>query len=401
MKFEKKIVDFVTKYFGVFVVVGITIAAIIIRCNMINYESADFSLYLSRWYESLEMNGLRNTFMNGGIGDYNCPYVILLWVLTKIKLPALISIKIVSIMFDFGVALMAGLIVRKLLIFKKTKGHIRKYGFVITYSIVVLLPTVIINSALWAQCDAIYTFFVLASIICLLYKRNSLAFVMLGCAFAFKLQFIFVLPVYLLLYLKNKEFSLLNFLWIPIMLIVLSLPAILCGYSVPQIFNTYFLQVGEYKALTLNYPNIYQLFSGEYKYVSFVGYGLCVLLFAVLFCLVVRSPKKISASNLMTLFLFSVMVCVTFLPSMHERYAYMADVLGVIYLMAGGSAIIAILVESISLYGYFMSLFGNRVACGELLGLVPVGIVIYLGYSLKENFISIKSETGEKGILKI
>ena len=351
MKFEKKIVDFVTKYFGVFVVVGITIAAIIIRCNMINYESADFSLYLSRWYESLEMNGLRNTFMNGGIGDYNCPYVILLWVLTKIKLPALISIKIVSIMFDFGVALMAGLIVRKLLIFKKTKGHIRKYGFVITYSIVVLLPTVIINSALWAQCDAIYTFFVLASIICLLYKRNSLAFVMLGCAFAFKLQFIFVLPVYLLLYLKNKEFSLLNFLWIPIMLIVLSLPAILCGYSVPQIFNTYFLQVGEYKALTLNYPNIYQLFSGEYKYVSFVGYGLCVLLFAVLFCLVVRSPKKISASNLMTLFLFSVMVCVTFLPSMHERYAYMADVLGVIYLMAGGSAIIAILVESISLYG--------------------------------------------------
>lgn len=383
-EFEIRMIDFMKRHFGVILLVIITIFALVLRYKMRDFQSNDFINCLSNWYEYLKTVGLRNTFASGGIGDYNCPYVILLWVLTKIPVSSLFMIKLISVVFDFGLAIVSALVVRRIMSSKKVDRKKRTFSTIVTYSIIILLPTIMLNSALWAQCDAIYAFFVVFSIYFLLGKRYTLSFILLGCAFAFKLQFIFVLPIYLLVYLKNKEFSVLNFLLIPTMLIVLSLPALLCGFPFIKIFEIYFLQIGEYKFLTMNMFNIYQVFDGTYEYMSLVGYSLCVAIFGVLFYYVMRFYKKVETFQMITLMLFSVLVCVCFLPSMHERYAYMAIVLAVIYFVVGnGSVLILVLMEGLSLLAYCAYLFEIPVSGYSLLGLIPVAMVLYLSKQIR------------------
>ena len=168
------------------------------------------------------------------------------------------------------------------------------------------------------------------------------------------------------------------------MLIVLSLPALLCGFPFIKIFEIYFLQIGEYKFLTMNMFNIYQVFGGTYEYMSLVGYSLCVAIFGVLFYYVMRFYKKVETFQMVTLMLFSVLVCVCFLPSMHERYAYMAVVLAVIYFVVGnGSALILVLMEGLSLLAYCAYLFEIPVSGYSLLGLIPVAMVLYLSKQIR------------------
>lgn len=382
--FEKKTIKFIKKHSGKILIIIVTLVALVLRFKMRNFQSGDFGFFLSDWYERLRIVGLKNAFIGGGIGDYNCPYIILLWVLTKLPLSPLLAIKLVSIFFDFGIAIMSALVVKEILKNKKVEGLKSSFAILATYSIIILLPTVMINSALWAQCDAIYTFFIITSLYLLLKDKYSFSFIMLGCAFAFKLQFIFVLPIYLLIYLKNRNFSFLNFLWIPAMLVVLSLPALICGLPFIHIFKTYILQVGEYKALTLNMFNIYQVFNGDYEYVSLIGYGLCALIFCLLFYYVSNFYKKIEKYQLSTLMLFSVLVCVCFLPSMHERYGYVAVILAVIYFTTNnGSATVFILLEGLSLLGYCSFLFEIPTADYRLLGLIPLGIIVYLSRQIR------------------
>ena len=391
-KIEETVINFVKKHFGLIVLVGVTFVALIIRFKMKEFQSGDYICCLSQWYDHLQAVGLRNTFAGGGIGDYNCPYIILLWLLTKLPISSLFAIKIVSVVFDFGLAIMSALVAKRIMKEKKADDKKSSFATIITYSIIVLLPTIMLNGALWAQCDAIYAFFIITSIYFLFGKKYNLSFIMLGCAFAFKLQFIFVLPIYLLIYLKNREFSIVNFLWIPAMLIILSIPAFLCGFPFINIFKTYFLQINEYKFLTLNMFNIWQVFDGAYEYMSLVGYGICTILFGVLFYYVMRFYKKISIAQIITLMLFSVLVCICFLPSMHERYAYVAVVLGVIYFTIGnGTALVFVGIEGISLIGYCSYLFEMPVSDYRLLGLVPLAAIAYLSRQIKSDAIAKKS----------
>ena len=373
IKLEKKALDFFRNHLDLVVIILVSLFAIVIRILMIKYQSGDYNIYLSKWFDFIKDNGLRGTFAAGGIGDYNCPYVILLWILTKLPISSLISIKIVSIVFDFGVAVMAALICKKVL-----KEKRNRFLPILAYSIVILLPTVIVNSSMWAQCDSIYVFFILCSIYLLMDKKYSWSFVLLGAAFAFKLQFIFVLPIYLLIYLRRRDFSIANFLWIPTMLVVLSLPALICGLPFLDLFKIYFVQVGEYKSLTLNMFNFYKIFDGDYTYVSLIGYSVCFLFFGGLYYYVLRNNLAIDNKRLIKLLLLSVLVCVYFLPSMHERYGYLADILSVIYFIIGGTVVIPIVVELASLIGYFGYLFKTDVADFRFLDLVPLAVIVYL-----------------------
>ena len=125
----------------------------------------------------------------------------------------------------------------------------------------ILLPTVILNSAWWGQADSIYTAFILISIVYLLKKRYFLSFVFLGISFSFKLQFIFILPLYILVYLSTKEFSIWNFFIIPIMNINMCLPAILCGKSAKSCLSVYINQTKEYSQyISMNFPGLWSIF---------------------------------------------------------------------------------------------------------------------------------------------
>lgn len=379
-KVESRVLNFLKEHFDVVVIIAVTVVAILIRFLMLKFRSGDYNLFLEPWFNEIQEKGLRGVFSSGGVGDYNCPYVILLWFLTKLPISPLLSIKAVSIIFDFGLAIISMLIVNHVLKLRKENNTKVKFLSIITYSIVILLPTVLCNSALWAQCDSVYAFFVLFSVYMFLKRKYTWSFVLLGCAFSFKLQSVFILPAYLIAYFKDKSFSILNFLLIPMVLVVLSLPALVCGLPFFNIFTIYFNQIGEYKSLTLAMLNVYQLFSGEYSYVSLIGYSAVFLMFVGLTYFVVRYVKKVDNEKMISILLLSVLICICFLPSMHERYGYLADILAVLYFVLGyGSVLVPVVIEVLALIGYFSFLFGLSMSDYGILGLLPLGIIIYVG----------------------
>ncbi len=71
------------------------------------------------------------------------------------------------------------------------------------YVATLLAPVMILNSSFWGQADSIYTAALLACLYFLLLRRNWLAFLSFGIAFAFKLQAIFLAPLLVILWFKQ------------------------------------------------------------------------------------------------------------------------------------------------------------------------------------------------------
>ncbi len=216
------------------------------------------------------------------------------------------------------------------------------------------------NSAVWGQSDIIYTTFILISLYCFSEEKYSQAFIWYGLALSFKLQAIFVLPMFLLLYLKTKKFSILNFLLIPMVNFLVYMPALLLGKPIAQIYAAYSTQVGEFSQTVLNFGNIYNLLPNDFELFYRAGLILTfVILGIVYFCILAKETFMIDAKSLVETALVSVMICTYFLPAMHERYMFVADVLGVIYLFTHKDKFyIPILIWFINANGYMPVLFG-------------------------------------------
>ena len=98
------------------------------------------------------------------------------------------------------------------------------------YAVVLFLPSVVLNSAAWAQCDAMYTAALLACLYYLLVNRPNRAVLAFSIAFVLKLQAIFFAPFLLLLVLKRK-IKLRSLVLIPAVYILSIIPAAIMGRS--------------------------------------------------------------------------------------------------------------------------------------------------------------------------
>ena len=324
------------------------LVSILIKYFFFSFESGDYKNFLLKWYNILSEEGLMSIV--GGLGNYNPPYLILLYLLTRIPGSPLIKMKLLSVLFDCLMGLIGYLIVKKL----SDSKHAYLSGLVI-----ILLPTVILNSSMWAQCDSIYTTFVLLSLYLLIKEKYSLSFLLLGVAFSFKLQFAFILPVYIILYFVNKKFSIFNFLLIPLGNILMCLPVILKGMPVINCFTTYLEQTTDYSViLTRNLANIYQFLPNE-KIIGYLFLLVTALLFLGLLIFFLKRKKEIEKKEIITIALLSVLIAVYFLPFMHERYMFMGDVLSIIWWFLYKKKIyIPIIINLSSLAGYSIYLFG-------------------------------------------
>ena len=61
-----------------------------------------------------------------------------------------------------------------------------------------------------------------------------------GAAFSFKLQAVFILPMIMLMYIKNKDFPLKKFVGSIVSIVCLALPGILNGRNILDILKIYF-----------------------------------------------------------------------------------------------------------------------------------------------------------------
>ena len=200
-KIERKIVEFVERNVNILFILAITGLAIAVRYAGRDFVSGDMTWFLLGWFQKIADNGGIHSLKNQ-VGDYNILYQTIVALFKYIGDKSIYYYKILSIFFDFCMAISAAIFACELS--KKEKND---KVFFITFAAVIMLPTVILNSAYWGQCDSIYTTFIILTLLYLYKGKYHSAFVFLGIAFAFKMQTIFIFPFIICFYIYKKPGS--------------------------------------------------------------------------------------------------------------------------------------------------------------------------------------------------
>ncbi len=299
-------------------------AALVFRMIGVNYISWDMRLYLFPWYDTLARDGF-GAFAKA-FSNYTPPYLYFLWLATLAKylLSKSIAIKILSTLFDLGNSLM----VYKILMLKYPNKKIPIFGAMLFLA----LPTIFLNSSFWGQADATYTFFVLISLYYLLQNRPLPAILAFGLAFAFKAQAVFFAPLLFLLTLKHR-IPWTYYLLIPPVYLITMLPAALAGRPLIDLMTIYLSQADTYKQLSMKAPNLYLFISNSlYRPAVITGVGITTILVVIWALIYVRRIKIMKPDHIILCAAISTICMPFFLPKMHERYFYLADV--IIFLLA-------------------------------------------------------------------
>lgn len=365
------------------------ICGFLIRMMTLDFLSGDYQSFLHPWYEMMkEKGGLGALGMQ--IGDYNIPYQFLIALMTYLPLKDYVSFKLISIVFDLILAVFGYKIV-KTLTEDKTKS-------VLAFAFIFNSPIVILNSSVWAQCDSIYASLLMIALFTIVAKKNPIVtFVFVGLAFCFKVQTIFILPFLGVLYFKKKNISLLHFLIIPVTMVVCTLPGVLVGRKIWEVFSIYIKQTSSYKSLTLNYPSFISIFGGKFvnhqtmsgmiTYEQFKNWFIVFTLFILLIGFLYFVKQEIETPNYVLIALLSVLACVIFLPGMHERYGYVAEVFAILFVFIKRKTLyFALILNALTLiiYGMYLGWHWFEEISFQQLSIINVAVFIgYVVYAIK------------------
>ncbi|OGO65666.1 MAG: hypothetical protein A2030_00020 [Chloroflexi bacterium RBG_19FT_COMBO_50_10] len=247
---------------------------------------------------------------------------------------------------------------------------------IFAYFAVLFAPTIVLNSALWGQCDSIFTAFLLMCVYFLLTDDGAYAGLAFGAALAFKLQAIFLAPLLLALVIKRR-LAWKHLLWIPLVYLILIIPAWVAGCPLLELLKIYLDQSQAYPSLTLNAPTFYAwLPESLYTILYPAGVIWAVSLVFLYLLMVYKGRLKLSQGLLLNLGMLAVLLVPFVLPKMHERYFYAADLLSIAYgFFFPGHFFIPILMGLISFFAYQPFLFGRLLVPQEILA---VGVLVIL-----------------------
>lgn len=391
-KLEKKLIDAICDHRRLLFVILVGLLGLAIRWAGRYLESEDMHYCLLPWFNQIkEAGGL--SALSSQVGNYGLLYQTLISLMTYLPIPAIMQYKILSTVFDAALAFMAAAIYRDVrfngLSGKGTASPLTpdEKNAVVTQSCVLggmvwLLPTVILNSSYWAQCDSIYTFFSLATLYFLRRESFVRAFIMLGLAFSFKLQAIFFLPFICVYYLVSKRFSIAYLMISVVVMWLTGIVAFAYGRSLLDPITIYAGQSSHYHYLYLCFANFWVLLGDHYWELRWFAILFTVyVLFNGAFVCVNRKQVFTSSVNYYAIAVWFVWTMLMFLPCMHDRYAYPLDIM--LLLMAFLDrrfvkyAVVAVLV---SLYLYSDYLFEPRNLIMGSQGMKVVAVIYLLTY---------------------
>ncbi len=305
------------------VVIGIGLA-IIIRLPFLDFKSSDFFNSLKPWYLTIHSMGFSAFKTN--FTTYNPPYLYLLYIIARTfpELDKVLAIKIPSLITDFICAYFVYLIV-------KLRYPTRSFGTIAAF-VFLFTPTVILNSAFWGQADVLYTAPLLASLYFLMTKRNILAFIAFGISLSFKLQAVFLAPLLIGLLLR-REVSWKHFLLVPLMLFIAVIPSWIAGRPLLELLGVYVYQTQQYQLLAMTAATVYTWLPDTgltQRYFTFAGVVFTAAVSFIFAVLIYKSKAELTNRLLLKLALVSVLFVPFFLPKMHDRYFFPADVISII-----------------------------------------------------------------------
>ena len=335
--------------------------ALIMRYALRNVVAGDYKMFFEPWVATLREagGGIKGLSAEFEYVDYTTPYLTILSFISICPfLNTLLLMKLVSIFFDFVAAFAVMAIV-----YDRTKNM--TYG-ILGYGALLMVPTVLTNGAMWAQCDIIFTSFVLWSLYFMLKDKPAWSMAFYGIAFAFKLQTLFLAPLYVILWMKGKV-KLKHFLFLPLMYVIGMIPSLLAGKSFWELISVYFFQANgqmDIYALSHKFPNIYQLIGTDSFLFEYADAGIWVTLGALMilmYCFA-RKQYEMNACLLLRMGMLLTMTVVFFLPHMHERYAILVDVMAIVYVFFDFRKLyIPVLTILCSFAGYTVYLAQNNI----------------------------------------
>ncbi len=331
---------------------GIALLAILgMRASAVSWVSGDYAIFLSQWIAYLQQNGFAG--LGKEFADYNVPYLYLLYIGTLTPVPGLAWVKLLSSGADLAMALGAFAMLRHLRVswFAAGTGSI----------LVLLLPEVLLNSALWGQADSLWTALILWSLYFMMRRRATAGWVLFAIALAFKLQAVFLLPALALPLVlhRHRPRSLLIALAV---FLSTYIPALIAGRSISSLLSIYTRQTGTYKELTMNAPSLYTwLPVSAYDQLKGPGTLFALAICAILVAILLRRYRGtgLDSASMLHIAAVSALLVPFVLPSMHERYFYCGAVLlFILALVQRRYLVLALVVQAVAVQAYTTFLFG-------------------------------------------
>lgn len=364
----------------------ITALALALRFSLRSYPSLDFLEFGRDWYWYLRKAGFEA--FSKEFYNYTPLYLYLLYFVSLVRpsISAITAIKLPSILADFILAGFAAKIVK----LRYSDG----LWSALAYFAILFAPTSIINGSFWGQTDSLYTAALIACLYYLLIDRQWIAMLAFGIAIAFKAQALFILPLIIILLIKGR-LKWKPLLIIPAVYLLSILPTWIAGRQILDLLTIYFKQAETYRHLTMNAPNIYVWLPDQlFNFFNSAGIIFCTTIIIVFMILVVNSRQKVSNSLIIHIALLSTLLMPFFLPQMHERYFYPADMISILYAFYYPKYFyIAIIINLVSFFAYLPFLFKIEAIPPSILALALLSVIIFLAYQLIHHLYDTQSIT--------
>ena len=320
--------------------------AFVSRAMVFDYETLDYQDFLTHWVDFFRFNG-GFAALDTPVGNYNIPYLYFMALFSYSGIKDLYLIKLLSVFFDVVLAYGS-----MMLLGKYAQSPVRRLACFFT---VLFLPTVFLNGAVWGQCDSIYVALTVMSIVLALDGKPVRAMIFIALSFGFKLQAVFLMPVFAVLLIAGKV-KLKHFLVFPLTYVILVLPAVIAGRPFLDTLLLYFGQTGSIGD-ALNY-NSSSLFAILERVQNTALASRLAILAAFLFMLLVIALVFFGRKQMTNRVILGAAVLFAIgipflLPHMHDRYFFAADIMTVIMAFAAFEYFPgAFLVQFGSLLGY-------------------------------------------------
>ncbi len=397
MKAVDDILDSKIKLFGIemravdlFFATVVLLLGIAVRMSLFDIESGDYHYFLSVWMkECHDAGGIGYLGITPGISDESTinygwmyQYVIVLLHYLWNGSNDMFLLKAVSVIFDVVCAVTVFRIA-----YMVTEGNTAKTF--LAFSLSMLLPTFVMNSGSWAQCDSIYSSFALLSVLHFLKKNDNKVFIYFALSYCFKQQVIFILPLLVIMWLKGKVRFRYVF-WVPVIRFLTMIPALIAGREFTELVGIYGKQRDTYSYLTMNYPNVYSLINsalGVETREAIISAGIMASLAIMgVIAYYIRSRRfAVTSDFAITLLIFTAEVCLFTLPIMHERYGYIPEMAAIIYGVTRYKRMaVCIALQFVSVITYARFLYGTEVSEIWPLSIILMAVIFFVGYDLNE-----------------
>lgn len=313
---------------------------VFVRYSFLPVLSRDLEVFNGPWLEALKGGDMTVALDPELEFDYS-PLYLYLWTLAARVLgrfDTYLVLKCLSLAMEAFLTLMC---VR--LTFALTQSRERRF---LSFVMLWLNPVLIWNVSAWGQTDPLYIGFCVLALTLLVTDRPQAGLCVLGVALAWKLQAVFLLPVFLYAWFCHpKRFSLLWFLALPAIWLGSGLPLVPLGFSPLYPVQIYLWQTQRYASqITYNYPNLYALMGFAMGrdgmvdgMISRCGTAMLLCLYGSLAVWLLRRRTVIRSRATFTLLAAWCALCAVFLlPSMHERYGLMGELLLLCWAVAQG-----------------------------------------------------------------